>query len=163
MRLAPYSWSLPLAFLLVACGSYSPRAVQPGMSVQQVADQMGSPTAVHALPGGGRRLEYARGPAGLHTFMIDIDPQGRVTDWQQVLTEAQFNAIPPGLPVEELMRRIGRPSDVRGGGWQPGQVWSYRFDSRVCQWWQVDIVNGRTGRSAYGADPRCEAGDDRLS
>ncbi|WP_167784593.1 hypothetical protein [Ramlibacter rhizophilus] len=149
------------ALVLSACAGYSPRELQPGMSAAQVLESMGPPTARHGLPGGATRLEYARGPAGLHTFMVDLDPQGRVAGWQQVLTEAQFNAIPPGLPVDELRRRLGPPTHVRGGGRQADQVWSYRFDSPFCQWWQIDITGGRTGAAAYGADPRCEVNDAR--
>lgn len=150
------------AAMLSACAGYSPREVRAGMSAGDVAERMGSPTARHPMPDGGTRLEYARGPAGLHTYMVDLDPQGRFTRWQQVLHEAQFNAIPVGLPVAELRRVLGTPSDVRSGGWQPGQVWSYRFDSLSCQWWQVDVVQGQTGRAAYGNDPRCLVNDARI-
>lgn len=159
-------WPLKLLLLaaagvLAACAGYSPRDVRPGMSAAEVVQQMGQPTGRYAQPDGGTRLEFARGPAGLHTFMVDLDASGRVLGWQQVLTEPNFNAIPVGLPVPELLRRLGHPAEVRGGGWQPGDVWSYRYDSLMCQWWQVDIVAGRTGRSAYGMDPRCLANEPR--
>ena len=151
---------LAAAFALAGCATYSPRDVRPGMSGAEVEAIMGPPHARHAQPDGGTRLEYARGPQGLHTFMVDLDAQGRVLGWQQVLTEANFNAVASGTPVPELLRRLGRPMAVRGGGWQPGQVWTYRFDSVFCQWWQVSVVEGRTAGAAYGPDPRCEAGRD---
>ena len=153
---------LAAASALSACAGYSPRDVRAGMTAAEVAERMGAPTARHAMPDGGTRLEYARGPAGLHTYMVDLDAQGRVARWQQVLSEAQFNVIPVGMPVAELRRLLGTPADVRSGGWQPGQVWSYRFDSVFCQWWQVDVVQGQTGRAAYGNDPRCEVNDARF-
>lgn len=142
--------------LVTACAGYSPSAVQPGMDIAQVQALMGPPAARYAQGDGGSRLEYPRGPMGLHTFMVDLDAQGRVLGWQQVLTEAQFNAIQPGISAQELLRRVGRPAQVRGGGRQGGQVWSYRFDSWACQWWQVSVTDGVVGHAAYGNDPRCE-------
>ncbi|MEJ7928947.1 hypothetical protein WG922_03080 [Ramlibacter sp. AN1015] len=159
-RLLP---SCLLVLVLSACATgYGPGEVRAGMSAAQVTELMGRPTAVHALAGGGGQLEFARGPAGLHTYMVDLDPAGRVLGWRQVLTEENFNAVPRGLPVNELRRRLGPPTQVRSGGWQPGEVWSYRFDSWACQWWQVDVVNGFTGAAAYGADPRCEVHDAKV-
>jgi len=139
------------------CATYSPRAVRPGMTAGEVVAAMGSPNARHALPGGGQRLEYARGPLGLHTYMVDLDGQGRVTRWEQVLDEAHFNAVRPGIPVEELARELGRPAEIRRYGRQPGDFWSYRFDDRtqLCRWWQVPVVGGQVGHGGYGPDPRC--------
>lgn len=145
--------------LLAACSGYAPGSITAGASQQQVRQRMGEPTGRYPLPGGGTRLEYARGPMGLHTYMVDVDPNGLVTGWQQVLTERSFDAITPGLPVAELLQRLGRPAQKRGGGWQPGQVWSYRFDSPFCLWWQVSVDQGRVVDAAYGPDPRCERND----
>ncbi|WP_235971137.1 hypothetical protein [Azohydromonas caseinilytica] len=126
------------------------------MSAEQVQAIMGAPTGRYANPDGGTRLEYARGPMGLHTYMVDLDASGRVTGWKQVMDEREFNAITPGMPVQEMLRRIGRPAYVRGGGWQPGQVWSYRYDSPFCLWWQISVVGDTVKDAAYGPDPRCE-------
>ncbi|HQY08456.1 MAG TPA: hypothetical protein PK797_07085, partial [Burkholderiaceae bacterium] len=57
---------------LTGCAGYSPAALQPGQTAEQVRALMGPPTGEHGLPGGGIRLEYARGPAGLQTFMVDL-------------------------------------------------------------------------------------------
>jgi hypothetical protein len=150
--------ALAAAALLAGCAGYAPRGIAPGQSAAQVQQQLGTPTGRHTLAGGGTRLEYARGPFGKHTYMVDLDPAGRVTGWQQVLTEANFNAVAgsPGMPAEELLRRLGRPSHVRGGGWQPGEVWSWRYDAVFCQWFQVDVVAGRVRGAAYGPDPLCD-------
>lgn len=144
------------AALLAGCATYSPRAVRSGMTADEVVAVMGAPNARHAQPGGGSRMEYARGPSGLHTYMVDLDAQGRVTGWEQVLDDAHFNAITPGMTVQELQRRLGRPAAIRSGGYQPGQVWSYRYDSPFkCDWWQVSVVNGLVRDAAFTPDPRC--------
>ena len=145
-----------LALLLAACAGYSPADVRPGMSAEQVQALMGAPTGRYPNPDGGTRLEFARGPMGLHTYMVDVDAAGRVTGWKQVMDEREFNAITPGMPVQEMLRRIGRPAQVRGGGWQPGQVWSYRYDGPFCLWWQISVVGDTVKDAAYGPDPRCE-------
>lgn len=159
-RCPSLSWPVAAAasLLLTGCATYSPSKVQPGMDAAQVEQLMGgAPTGRYANPDGGTRLEYARGPLGLHTFMIDLDPAGRVTGWRQVLTEREFNAITPGLPVREMLRRIGRPAQTRSGGWQPGQVWTYRYDSSpFCLWWQISVLGDVVKDAAYGPDPRCD-------
>ena len=153
------------ASLLGACAGfrYAPTAVQPGMSEAQAVALMGPPVDRHPLPGGGSRLEYPRGPSGLHTFMVNVDAQGRVTGWEQVLTDRQFNAITPGMSESELRTRLGRPMAVRPGGWQPGTVWSYRYESPFCTLWQVSLVDGRVTDAARSPDPRCEAPNDRAT
>jgi hypothetical protein len=152
-RLAPL---LGAALVLAGCAtSYAPGALRPGMSSADVLQLMGPPNARHAQPDGGQRLEYARGPYGLHTYMVELDPQGRLSGWQQVLDEANFNAITPGMPREELLRRLGRPGQARPGGWQPGELWTYHFDNVFCKMWQVEVIDGRVRSWGLTPDPRC--------
>lgn len=152
------AWAAWSAVVLVGCAGYGAQGVMPGQSAAQVEQQMGPPTGRYALAQGGTRLEYARGPYGKHTYMVDLDSSSRVTSWQQVLTEARFNevAVSPGMPMDELLRRIGRPSHTRSGGWQPGEVWSWRYDAVFCQWFQVSLVAGRVRDASYGPDPLCD-------
>ena len=52
---------------------------------------------------------------------------------------------------------------MRGGGWQGGQVWSWRYITNPpqCQWFQVSILDDGKLRDggAYGIDPRCDPGN----
>jgi outer membrane protein assembly factor BamE (lipoprotein component of BamABCDE complex) len=149
--------------LVAACTGYGPRDVRTGQTADEVAQAMGPPTARHALPQGGTRLEYARGPFGKHTYMVDLDPQGRVTSWKQVLNDASFMTVQPGWTQAELLMQLGRPSDRRSGGWQGGEVWSYRYDATFCLWFQVSVHGGRVTSTGYGPDPLCDVNDDRTS
>lgn len=151
-----------VSMLLVACAGYSPGNLQPGTPVAEVVQRMGPPTAEYALTDGARRLEFARGPYGKHTYMIDIDPQGRVAGWQQVLTEPVFNAIPQGLGREDVLKRIGRPSDEMIIARRNERVWSYRYESPFCQWFQVslDRTTDKVTETGYNVDPICDANDD---
>ncbi|MED5618383.1 hypothetical protein [Ideonella sp. BN130291] len=153
--------ALPLA-ALAACAPYAPSHLSAGASMADVTRELGSPTGRYALPDGGTRLEFARGPYGRHTYMVDLDAQGRVLQWQQVLTEANFNQVRAGESGEELLRQLGRPSERRSGDWQGGQVWSYRYETLMglCQWFQVSVNDQQTvTSSAYGIDPRCDVND----
>ncbi len=70
---AKVRWSLLLVALLAGCGSYSPQALAPGSSIDATTQAMGRPTAEYPLAPVGKRLEFARGPFGLHTYMLDFD------------------------------------------------------------------------------------------
>lgn len=154
-------WAATLAGLLTlaSCAGYSPGPLPVGATLEQVTAQLGSATGRYPLPQGGTRLEFARGPFGKHTYMVDMDAAGRVLGWQQVLTENNFNEIRDGLSRDELLFRLGRPSQRRGGGWQGGEVWSYRYEAIFCQWFQVSMIDGVVRAPAYGPDPICEVND----
>jgi hypothetical protein len=150
-------WTLLPLLVLCACAGYGTAGLKPGQTPQEVAALMGPPTGRHAAPDGAQRLEYARGPYGKHTYMIDLDADGRVQRWQQVLTEANFNAIVAGMPRAQVLSLLGRPSNRRPGGWQGGEIWSWRYDSPFCQWFQVTMPDdGKVRDTGYGADPVCE-------
>jgi hypothetical protein len=146
---------------LTGCAGYSPASLQPGQTAEQVRAVMGPPTGEHALPDGGRRLEYARGPAGLQTYMVDLDAQGRMTGWTQVLNDAAFARIQPGWSREQLQREFGRPAQEQVFGRLGQRVWSYRYDSWDCSWLQVslDLRSDAVVDVGRGPDPRCQAND----
>lgn len=142
---------------LAGCATYGPGTLRPGDDSAEVTRQLGAPTARYPMPGGVQRLEFARGPFGKHTYMVDLDTAGRVARVEQVLTEERFARVQAGQSRDELLRLLGRPSDRRGGGWQPGEVWAWRYESPFCQWFMVSIdPQGRVVDSAHGPDPLCD-------
>lgn len=160
----PFLASITAAVLGAACAGYSPSGLAPGSTPAQVAQRMGSPTAEHrpgpdAPAGAVRRIEYARGPMGKHTYMLDFDAQDKLLSWQQVLTEPRFFGVRKGWSEEELRRWIGTPSNVRGVGWRGQKVWSYRFESPFCVWFEVVVEQGRVTETGQGPDPQCEPRD----
>ncbi len=148
---------------LGACASYGPGSLRPGQPADEAARSMGVPTARYALPGGGSRLEFARGPFGKHTYMVDADARGHVTTWSQVLTEANFDAVTPGTPAQALLVALGTPTHRRGGGWQGGEVWSWRYEATFCQWFQVSVIEGKVRDTSYGPDPMCDVDRDDVA
>jgi hypothetical protein len=144
---------------LAGCAGYAPGRLQVGQSVDEVTQAMGSPTALYALPGGAQRIEYARGPFGRQTWMVDVDAAGHVTGWSQVLNEASFNALPNGLTRDELLRRLGTPGERHRIGWQDRDLWAWRYPTNDCLWFTVSLDRAqRVVDSGYGIDPRCDAG-----
>ncbi|MCK7501407.1 MAG: hypothetical protein MZW92_73540 [Comamonadaceae bacterium] len=77
-----------------------------------------------------------------------------------MLTESNLMAEQrrlPGMTRDELLRTLGRPGERRGGGWQGGEVWSWRYDTHDCWWFQVSIGDdGIVRDGAFGPDGRCE-------
>lgn len=154
-----------LAALLAGCASLAPALPAPGDAEAEVLRRLGPPTARHALPAGGTRLEYATGPYGRHTWMVDLDAAGRVRAVDQVLDQAHlaaFQARAPGMAVDELLRTLGRPGERKAGGWPGGEVWSWRYPTNDCLWFQVSIGDDRRVRAgAFGIDPACDPPSDR--
>ena len=142
--------------LLAACAGYSPGNIPNGASEADLRARMGEPTGRYALPNGGAQIEYARGPMGKHTYMVNVDAAGRVRGWEQVLTEPRFEAIAIAEPRDEVRQQLGRPSQTRVGWRGVGEVWSYRYESYFCRWFQVWLVDGRVREAAYATDPECD-------
>lgn len=151
-----------LTLLAAGCAGYSPAALQPGASADEVTQSLGKPTGEYGAADGGRRLEFAHGPFGYHTFMVDLDAQGRMTGWSQVLTEENFNTLHAGMAQADVLSRIGHPSESSTIAWQKRALWSYRYETPFCQWFQVGIDRaGKVVDTGYGPDPLCQANDNR--
>jgi len=153
------------ALLLAACAGPGSTRLDTGLAEADLRARWGEPTGRYLLPGGATRLEYASGPYGLETWMVDLDGAGRVTAWRQVLDYGALNAVQgriPGMTREEVLRTLGRPGEVRSGGRQGGQVWSWRFRSPFCLWFQVGMGDdGRAVDAVFAPDPLCDDVEDR--
>jgi len=147
-----------LAVALTACASLVPRPPQPGQTEADAVAGLGQPTGRYALPDGVQRVEFARGPYGRVTWMVDLDAGGRVLRAEQVLTPQHFARVRPGMPRDELLRLLGRPAD-RQGEWMDRETWSWRYETYECMWVRVTLdANGRVrGGASYLPDPRCDA------
>ena len=149
--------------MLAGCASYGTGGLSAGMAQDEVIRSMGTPTGRYDLGDGRARLEYARGPAGRHTYMVDVDAQGRVQRWAQVLDEPHFKQVAQGMRSDELLRLLGRPAEQAGGGLRGGQTWSWRYPTNDCLWFQVSLNDDGRVREpgGYAADPSCQvaAGD----
>jgi hypothetical protein len=145
-----------VAGLLIACaGMEAPKDLK-GRTEAEVVQAMGQPTGRYTLPDNGRRLEYAKGPAGRETFMVDLDAQGRVVQSEQVLDPRYFDVINPGMKSDDLLRFIGRPSERRGSR-AGGEIWSWRYYNTSCLWWQAQLdAQGVLTSAGYASLPGCD-------
>lgn len=146
------------AALLAACASSSsPQGLPVGATEAQVIAKMGPPTGRYALPGGGTRLEFARGPQGRETYMVDFDAAGGSTVWDQVLTPQNFMSLEYGISSEEVLMRIGHPGSMRSFPRMGLTVWNYRYPTHNCLWYQVSISDdGKFLGAANTIDPQCD-------
>ena len=156
---------LACSALLMACTSYSPQGLAPGASKAQVQAQMGLATASHPAPAdkpqAASRLEFARGPMGKHTYMLDFDAQDRLLAWEQVLIEPRFFKVTPGWQEAQVRAWLGTPSSVRSVGWRGETVWSYRYESPFCMWFEISLMNALVVGTGNGPDPLCETRGNR--
>jgi hypothetical protein len=155
--------ALLAALALTGCAAVLSPEGLVGRSDREVGQQLGSPTGRHTLPDGGTRLEYATGPFGRHTWMLDIDAQGRVARSEQVLGEQRFAQVREGMTRDELLRLIGRPGETRHGGRAGGEVWNWRYPTNDCLWFELGMIDGRVRAPGYAIDPRCDAPSDARS
>lgn len=149
------------ALLLAACAAYGPGGLTSGTRSADAVAAMGEPSGRHALPDGGQRLEFARGPAGLHTYMLDFDAGDRLVRVEQVLTEQNFEALQIGMSRAEVLRRIGHPGWTRYLPRQRHQLWSYRYETPFCIIFQVSLDPADTvAELGHNNDPACEGPGD---
>lgn len=160
-RFAAFAAALAM-FAAAGCASFAPGATPLGTPLDTARHDLFGRTGEHPLPGGGTRLEYAQGSFGKQTWMLDFDASGRLVAKQQVLTPQNFAAIQPGMGLDEVATRLGRPADVINVPWQKRQVWNYRFLGGDCVWFQVSLdAAGKVVETNQAPDPACDGPDVR--
>lgn len=159
----PFRWAGLVAVALMAgCAGMQPSAVQPGQSGDEVLRTLGAPTSRYALADGATRLEYAGGPYGLKTWMVDLAPDGRVRQVRQVLDEPTFAQVHPGDTRDDVLRQIGRPGHAQGA-FRDRTLWYWRYENYLCKRFIVTLdPSGRVQDAGYGPDPACEDDDRDL-
>ncbi len=109
------------------------KGIEPGQSTEEdVRRQAGKPEIVWEEDGGGRRLEYPRGPEGGTTWMVTIGADGKVGKIEQVLTAENFTRVRVGMTKDEIRRLLGKPTKVEAFRLKKEEVWGYRwFESQT--------------------------------
>jgi len=120
---------LLLTLVLAACASYNGAGLRPGVArLEDVVRLMGKPAMRWQDPDGSIQLAYPRGPAGIHTFMVRLGPDGRLQSIVNVLNEAGLARIRPGMTKEQVLRILGPPDYSRTAYFKARDelVWDWR-------------------------------------
>ncbi len=113
---------------LVGCDRVATGELKAGQStVADLKAKMGEPASVNR-EGDKEIWEYPLGPEGVRTYMMTVNAQGTVEKIDQVLVEANFKRIQPGMTITEVRRILGRNSKEQRFGMTPSELThKYKF------------------------------------
>ena len=116
--------------VLAGCDRVASGELQPGQStVADMKQKMGEPANVYK-EGDKEVWEYPLGPEGVRTYMMTVNAQGTLERIDQVLTEANFKRIQPGMTITEVRRILGRNSKEQRFGATPNELThKYKFNN----------------------------------
>ena len=102
--------------------------LKPGVSTaQEVRSVLGEPTFEWREADGSLVWEYAGPRAGYVTYMVTIGADGVMRELAQVLTDAYFARVHPGMDKAEIRRLIGRPMETMTFPARSEEVWTWRY------------------------------------
>ena len=118
-----------LTTLLPGCDQAALQDIRPGITrAAEVQQRMGDPQYEFRNEDGGFTWEYSRQPAGVHCYMIRFGADKIVQSVDQVLTEANYARIQPGMDGDEVRRILGRPARVERFDNLREEVWEWRIE-----------------------------------
>jgi hypothetical protein len=124
-----YISALVMAFLsmLSGCAVVFLPAVNIGDTETEVIAKRGQP--VHRYQDGNDRLlEFSYGYWGQRTYMARIAPDGKVTNFEQVLTVQKFASIKVDVANKtDVLHTLGAPADTSYLSFRDLEVWSYPY------------------------------------
>lgn len=98
------------AALLAGCATYSydGKGLVPAQStLAEITAQMGPPAQQWTAADGAQQLAYPRGPAGVHTWMVHVGPDGKLQNIHNVMDMTYFARIREGMHVDEVTKVLG--------------------------------------------------------
>ncbi len=114
---------LTAASLLSACDEQRATQLEEGVSTEaDVRKQFGEPVQITQHADGSRVLAYPRQPEGWTNYEAEIAADGKLTALRQLLTEANFDKVQPGMDQADVGRLLGRHARELRYATQPGQV-----------------------------------------
>ncbi|EJM97302.1 hypothetical protein [Herbaspirillum sp. YR522] len=148
---------------LAGCASLLQPPVTPGQSEQEVLTRLGAPSNVYQ-DGNTRLFEYGAGAFGQYQYMARIGPDHRLVSYQQVWTVENFHAIRPNVDTkQDVLNRVGRPTEVTRYARIPYEAWNYGFKESGVWNSQMTVYFTDAGivqKVENGPDPRYD--DSRM-
>lgn len=128
-RLLTLLCSLFAAVGLPACDYFNARELKPGVSTAlEVRDRYGPPQMEWHNDDGSVTWEYSRQPQGAECYMITIGPDQILRRLDQVLNEATFARVQPGMSGDEVRRLLGKPAASQFFQLKQETVWEWLID-----------------------------------
>lgn len=152
--------SLLASLLLAACTTYGGRELSPGSStLADVLRVKGEPAMRWQAPDGSVQFAYPRGPAGTATFMVRINPDGRLQNIEEVLNDKGFMRIRPAMTEAEVLQILGPPDPYRTAYFKSRdeQVWEWRYCDNWNHTARYAVVFDGTSRRVRGTTSTPEA------
>jgi outer membrane protein assembly factor BamE (lipoprotein component of BamABCDE complex) len=136
--------------------------LEPGRSTEaDVRAALGEPARVYPVPDGTRMLAFPQGPAGTQTYMAHVTADGRLTRFEQVLSNDQFRRIERGTTTgAQLERLIGPPWRVMDFPNKKQVAWDYVFQDEWGYVVDFSVMLDERGIVAETAYARRESGRD---
>ncbi|NUU03697.1 hypothetical protein [Herbaspirillum robiniae] len=142
---------------LGGCASLFQPPVAAGEPEEQVLARLGPPTNVYQ-DGNTRLFEYAAGAFGQYQYMARVGPDRRLISYQQVWTIENFHAIKVKQDTkEDVLRRVGRPTEITRYARIPFDAWNYGFKESGVWNSQMTVYfddSGIVQKVENGPDPR---------
>ena len=143
---------------LSGCDTKRIAELEEGVATEaDVRTKIGEPAAVYAEENGARTFEYPRQPEGQVNYMITIGADGKMSALRQVLKDASFAKVMPGMDKAQLRRLLGRPAKTQFYELKQEEVWDWHFrhENNDSKLFSVTLdKNGRVLSTATTLDPR---------
>jgi outer membrane protein assembly factor BamE (lipoprotein component of BamABCDE complex) len=122
------SFVLGLGFALVACDQVAKNELKVGQSSkEEVQILMGKPEMIWEEKDGSLVYEYPRGPEGRETYMVTVSADGKYQGMVNILTEATFAKIKPGMTRDQIRRILGKPTSTIKYELKQEESWTWRY------------------------------------
>lgn len=129
--------------LLSGCAMF--QTPQPGISESELIVMRGQPDRVYQ-EGDHRRLEWSASQMGQYAYMAEIDADGRMISFEQVLTDERFASLRPSKStMADVIRTVGRVHEMNRRTFDDGETWSYRYKEHGVWDAMVTIYFDRNG------------------
>lgn len=159
-----FKWiTLPAMLLSVGCAQIT--NVPPGTPLITVEKEFGAPTTLCQTDAQTSRAVWSQQPMGEFAWATTIDKEGRIGEFEQVLTDRSFQRLGEGVWTPERVRcefgppesitKVGLPSNLK-------TVWSYRYRQYGVWYSLMFVFFGTDGKQVTqffaGPDPLFDRG-----
>ena len=150
-------WLCSMLALVGACDLIAQRELRPGQStVEDVRKLMGQPGMIWEENDGSQVFEYARGPEGFETWMVQIGPDGIYRGMKNALVPENLARVQPGMTRDDLRRLLGKPGSEESFPAKGEIVWTWRVkgDVSATEMFHAHLdADGRVLRTSRSPDP----------